>query len=73
MADETHRGGGVRAIAIPVALFLLTFICTTALGARAAFHFEHNVPSLDFLEDLRVFPEVVVHPRVFLDLSLIHI
>jgi membrane-associated protease RseP (regulator of RpoE activity) len=51
---------------VPVLLFLLTLFCTTALGARVAFHFAHNLPSLDFLDDLKIFRQLLHHPEVLL-------
>jgi membrane-associated protease RseP (regulator of RpoE activity) len=56
-----------RAVLIPVGLFLLTLLCTTALGSRVAFHFDRNLPGLDFLEDLNTFPELLRRPELLLD------
>jgi len=57
----------VRAILIPLVLFLLTLLCTTALGARVQFHFERNLPGLDFVEDLKAFVDLFHRPELLLD------
>lgn len=57
----------MRAVLIPLVLFLLTLLCTTALGARVAFHFERNLPGLDFVEDLLAFGDLIHQPKLLLD------
>jgi len=57
----------LRAILIPLVLFLLTLLCTTALGARVQFHFERNLPGLDFVEDFIAFGDLLHHPALLLD------
>ena len=56
----------LRAVLVPIILFLLTLVCTTAVGARAAFYFERDLPGLDFLEDLYAFPEMLRRPELLL-------
>ncbi|MDR3717554.1 MAG: site-2 protease family protein [Bryobacteraceae bacterium] len=67
MESDNSRPRKVRAVLIPLVLFLLTLLCTTALGSRVAFHFERNLPSLDFVEDLMAFPDLLHQPRLLLD------
>lgn len=57
----------MRAILIPLVLFLLTLLCTTALGARVQFYFDRNLPSLDFLEDFGAFGDLLHRPELLLD------
>ena len=57
----------MRAVLIPLVLFLLTLLCTTALGTRVAFHFERNLPGLDFVEDLLAFGDLIHQPKLLLD------
>jgi membrane-associated protease RseP (regulator of RpoE activity) len=57
----------VRAVLIPLVLFLLTLLCTTALGARIAFQFERNLPGLDLAGDLAVFSDLLHRPALLLD------
>ncbi len=57
----------MRAILIPLVLFLLTLLFTTAIGARVQFHFERNLPGLDFVEDLKAFGDMVHHPALLLE------
>ena len=65
--DSNPRPARWRQILIPVALFLLTLLCTTALGARIAFHFDRNLPGLDFLDDLLIFRDIFQHPERLID------
>jgi membrane-associated protease RseP (regulator of RpoE activity) len=66
VAYEAARGARVRAILIPSSLFVATLLCTTALGAEISFQFNHNLPSLDFLDELKIFPEIWRHPALLL-------
>jgi membrane-associated protease RseP (regulator of RpoE activity) len=65
--SDNSRPRQVRAILIPLVLFLLTLLCTTALGARVQFHFERNLPGLDFLEDLKAFGDLLHRPELLVD------
>lgn len=65
--ESYDRPRPLRSVVIPIVLFLLTLLCTTALGARIAFHFERDLPGLDFLEDLNTFPELLHRPELLLD------
>jgi len=65
--SDNSRPRQVRAVLIPLVLFLLTLLCTTALGSRVAFDFERNLPSLDFVGDLAAFPELFRQPWLLLD------
>lgn len=67
MESDNSRPRQVRAVLIPLVLFLLTLLCTTALGSRVAFDFERNLPSLDFVGDLAAFPELFRQPWLLLD------
>ncbi len=66
MESDNSRPRQVRAVLIPLVLFLLTLLCTTALGARVAFHFERNLPGLDFIEDLKAFGDLIQQPALLL-------
>jgi membrane-associated protease RseP (regulator of RpoE activity) len=65
--SDNSRPRQIRAILIPLVLFLLTLLCTTALGARVQFHFERNLPGLDFVEDFMAFGDLVHRPALLLD------
>ena len=65
--ESDDRPRTPRAVLIPIGLFLLTLLCTTALGARLAFHFDRNLPGLDFLEDMTAFTELLRRPAMLLD------
>jgi membrane-associated protease RseP (regulator of RpoE activity) len=65
--SDNSRPRQLRAILIPLVLFLLTLLCTTALGARVQFHFERNLPGLDFVEDLEAFGDLLHRPELLLD------
>ena len=67
MASDNSRPRQLRAILIPLVLFLLTLLCTTALGARVQFHFERNLPGLDFVEDFMAFGDLFHRPALLLD------
>lgn len=67
MESDNSRPRQVRAVLIPLVLFLLTLLCTTAIGARVAFHFERNLPGLDFVEDLMAFADLIHKPELLLD------
>ena len=58
--DWTHR------LWLHLLLFGLTFFTTTALGARLAFNFTHNLPAFDLEHDLDVFLQVFRHPSLLL-------
>lgn len=66
MESDNSRLRQVRAVLIPLVLFLLTLLCTTAIGSRVAFHFEHNSPGLDFAEDLMAFSDLIHQPSLLL-------
>jgi membrane-associated protease RseP (regulator of RpoE activity) len=46
-----------------VLLFLLTALTTTAIGARLAFNFEHNLPPFDLERDFVLLPQTIASPR----------
>ena len=64
--ESDARPHARRAVLVPISLFLLTLLCTTALGSRLAFHFERNLPGLDFVDDLNAFSELLHRPSLLL-------
>jgi Zn-dependent protease len=47
-------------------LFLLTLLTTSALGARLAFNFTHNLPAFDLEQDLTAFSDAFRDPSLLL-------
>jgi len=56
-----------RRLWLHLLLFVLTLFTTTALGARLAFNFRHNLPAFDLEHDLTTFLEVFRDPSALLD------
>ncbi len=62
---ESHdRPRPLRAVLIPIGLFLLTLLCTTGVGACFADHFQRNTPGLDPLEPLYAAPQFMRRPEL---------
>ncbi|MBI4889660.1 MAG: site-2 protease family protein [Acidobacteria bacterium] len=49
-----------------LALFIATLLTTSALGARLAFNFKHNLPAFDLDRDLSAFAEAFRDPTLLL-------